>query len=89
MSEGGEMVVAQQEAVYFYSPEDRGGCFGLEGEKEKIVALRHYLLLVSLDARGRHILTIYDTRKGMCVVCSIRKGACLLVVHCRGGLQEE
>ncbi|OQR92954.1 vacuolar protein sorting-associated protein [Thraustotheca clavata] len=60
VNEDGDMCMGQTDAVYFYTPEDRTGCFGFEGEKKYLGFFKHYLLVAHADSRGRNQLNIYD-----------------------------
>ena len=62
VNEEGEIAVGQSDAVYFYTPQDRGGCFGFEGEKKYICYFKHYLLVAHVDPRGRHAINVYDLK---------------------------
>ncbi|KAI8806579.1 hypothetical protein BJ742DRAFT_816359 [Cladochytrium replicatum] len=44
---GQDMVVARNEAVYFYGPEGRGPCFIIESDKRFVTWFRNFLVVVS------------------------------------------
>ncbi|EQC28136.1 hypothetical protein SDRG_14094 [Saprolegnia diclina VS20] len=60
VNDDGDMCMGQTDAVYFYTPEDRTGCFGFEGDKKYLGFFKHYLLVAHADSRGRNQLNIYD-----------------------------
>ncbi|KAH9095721.1 hypothetical protein LEN26_017769 [Aphanomyces euteiches] len=60
VSDDGDMAVGQNDAVYFYSPEERSVCFGFEGEKKYLSFFKQYLLVAHVDPRGRHQVNVYD-----------------------------
>ena len=41
------MVMGKDEAVYFYSSEERGPCYGFDGVKHHLNWFRSYLIIVS------------------------------------------
>ncbi|NP_001120879.1 vacuolar protein sorting-associated protein 11 homolog [Xenopus tropicalis] len=67
-----QFVVAGNECVYLYQPDERGPCFAFEGQKMIVHWYRGYLIIVSKDrlefagragdsqAMDRQTLTIYD-----------------------------
>ena len=58
----GEIAIAQQDAVYFYTVEDRGMCFAFDGVKQYIAFFKHYLLIVHQDLRQNIQLNVYDLK---------------------------
>lgn len=46
-SDEGDVVIARDEAVYFYMPESLGACFGFEGRKRSVLWFRSYLVTVT------------------------------------------
>ncbi|CAM9879210.1 unnamed protein product, partial [Phaeothamnion confervicola] len=56
-----ELVVGRADGVYFYTPEDRGGAAGFEGDKQRVGCLDGYILVASMDRRsGRTAINMYD-----------------------------
>ncbi|KAJ1909252.1 Vacuolar protein sorting-associated protein 11 [Tieghemiomyces parasiticus] len=47
-----ELVVARDEAIYFYTPEGRGPCFAFEGPKLSMRQFRDYVVILSRPAGG-------------------------------------
>ncbi|KAJ1979719.1 Vacuolar protein sorting-associated protein 11 [Dimargaris cristalligena] len=43
----GELVVAREEAIYFYSPEGRGPCFAIEGPKVLVRSFKDYVIILT------------------------------------------
>ncbi|VDP10488.1 unnamed protein product [Soboliphyme baturini] len=66
--DGGQFTVARKEGIYFYQPEEKGGCQIIDGEKLMIYALGSYLAVVfeKVSAPGSEVddkmnlLTVYD-----------------------------
>ncbi|CAG8474557.1 8204_t:CDS:10 [Ambispora leptoticha] len=42
-----DMVIARDEAIYFYTPDGRGACFVYEGTKTSVIWFKYYLIIVS------------------------------------------
>ena len=58
-----ELIIGQDEAVYFYEVDGRGPCWAFEGEKKFIGWFRGYLLCVIADQRsGKNAFNIYDLK---------------------------
>jgi tetratricopeptide (TPR) repeat protein len=45
--EGGDIVVARDDALYFYGPNGRGACYSYEGPKQVVKVYRNYISLIS------------------------------------------
>lgn len=45
--EGGDIVVAREDALYFYGPNGRGACYSYEGPKQLVRVFKNYISLVS------------------------------------------
>lgn len=48
--EGSDIVVARDDAIYFYGPNGRGACYAYEGPKEMVHIFKNYVALVSPPA---------------------------------------
>ncbi|CAG8559847.1 5223_t:CDS:10 [Funneliformis caledonium] len=59
-----EMVVAKDEAIYFYGPDGRGACFAYEGTKSAVTWFKSNLIIVSPPASQPTRLTT-TTRTGL------------------------
>ncbi|XP_062869801.1 vacuolar protein sorting-associated protein 11 homolog [Trichomycterus rosablanca] len=74
-SQDSQFIVAGDDCVYLYQPDERGPCFAFDGHKILAQWHRGYLLLVSKDTKSpnkpdfgsretspteKHVLTIYD-----------------------------
>ncbi|CAI2179070.1 378_t:CDS:10 [Funneliformis geosporum] len=59
-----EMVVAKDEAIYFYGPDGRGACFAYEGTKSAVTWFKSNLIIVSPPASQPTRLT-NTTRTGL------------------------
>ena len=72
-----DMIIADQEAIYFYGPEGIGPCFVVPGGKENLTWFKGYLVGISQEVAaktgdqipsqnnkdiGKTLLTIYDIR---------------------------
>ncbi|KAK3753540.1 hypothetical protein QZH41_018510 [Actinostola sp. cb2023] len=68
-----QIIVARNEALYFYQADGRGPCLAFEGDKKMITWLRGYLVVVSRDSKLQrpptglsaetkvaNIVTVYD-----------------------------
>jgi vacuolar protein sorting-associated protein 11 len=73
-----DIVIARNEAVYFYDLDGRGPCFGFDGEKKMIMFFRGYLVVVGENQRANELtggkgvtnsLTIYDLKNKL-ISCS-------------------
>lgn len=63
LTEEKQLVVAQDQAVFFYEPEEKGICFGFEGKKHLVGWFNHYLYLVYEGNKDERVhLTIYDIK---------------------------
>lgn len=62
MNHGGEIALGQNDAVYFFTPEDRGACYAFDGEKRYLQFFKHYLLVAHVDPRGRNQINVYDLK---------------------------
>ncbi|TGZ85708.1 vacuolar protein sorting-associated protein 11 [Ascodesmis nigricans] len=47
LQEGGDIVVARDDAIYFYGPNGRGACYNYEGPKQFVRIFKNYVALVS------------------------------------------
>jgi tetratricopeptide (TPR) repeat protein len=47
LREGGEIIVAREDAIYFYGPNGRGACYSYEGSKQFLRVFRNYVALIS------------------------------------------
>ncbi|XP_041030262.1 vacuolar protein sorting-associated protein 11 homolog isoform X2 [Carcharodon carcharias] len=73
-SQDKQLVVAGDDCVYLYQPDERGPCFAFDGQKQIVHCYRGYLLIVSKEKKTsktdfvggneqsseKQILTIYD-----------------------------
>ncbi|MGH0129778.1 UNVERIFIED_CONTAM: hypothetical protein FKN15_059462 [Acipenser sinensis] len=68
-SQDSQFIVAGDECVYLYQPDERGPCFGFEGQKLLVHWYRGYLLLLTRDCKTpnkeaspseKQLLTVYD-----------------------------
>uniref|UniRef100_A0A4W4G2E4 Vacuolar protein sorting-associated protein 11 homolog n=1 Tax=Electrophorus electricus TaxID=8005 RepID=A0A4W4G2E4_ELEEL len=70
-SQDSQFIVAGNECVYLYQPDERGPCFAFDGHKILVHWHRGYLLLLTQDSKPgfgsketspteKHVLTIYD-----------------------------
>ncbi|KAA8913233.1 hypothetical protein FN846DRAFT_902926 [Sphaerosporella brunnea] len=50
LRDGGEIVVARDDALYFYGPNGRGACYSYEGPKQSIQVFKNYIALISPPA---------------------------------------
>ena len=61
-----ELIVGQDEAIWFYKAEHRGQCYAFDGRKGQLHSFGRHLLVSSEDAvaggRAGHSVTIYDLR---------------------------
>ncbi|KAI5852990.1 hypothetical protein DFP73DRAFT_25898 [Morchella snyderi] len=48
--EGNDIVIARDDAIYFYGPNGRGACYAYEGPKEMVNVFKNYISLVSPPA---------------------------------------
>lgn len=48
--EGSDIVIARDDAIYFYGPNGRGACYAYEGPKEMVNVFKNYISLVSPPA---------------------------------------
>ena len=71
-------ITGRNDAVYFYSPDGRGQCYAIEGEKSAIAWFRNYLVVATIDSNQqqqslkkpnsnsgsdtKHTLTIFDVQ---------------------------
>lgn len=66
VSQGQELVVGNEQGVYFYSPDERKGAYTLPGKKQRVAWFRGCLLCATEEGGGataaRVTLTIYDLR---------------------------
>ncbi|CAG8604564.1 4777_t:CDS:10, partial [Ambispora gerdemannii] len=53
-----DMVIAKDEAIYFYTPDGRGPCFVYEGTKTSVIWFKFYLIIVSPPASQPTRLTV-------------------------------
>uniref|UniRef100_A0A8C4Q9L1 Vacuolar protein sorting-associated protein 11 homolog n=1 Tax=Eptatretus burgeri TaxID=7764 RepID=A0A8C4Q9L1_EPTBU len=75
LSQDNQFVIARNDCVYLYQPDERGPCFAFEGEKKIVHWYRGFLVVVTKDSKGvsrvnaagldkdsvdMNILTIYD-----------------------------
>ncbi|XP_061416593.1 LOW QUALITY PROTEIN: vacuolar protein sorting-associated protein 11 homolog [Lethenteron reissneri] len=75
LSQDNQFIVARDDCVYMYQPEERGPCFAFEGEKRLVCWFRGYLVVVSKDSKSMprssgsgldrqamdmHMVTVYD-----------------------------
>ncbi|KAF2073113.1 hypothetical protein CYY_005582 [Polysphondylium violaceum] len=49
MSDDGSPIIARSDAIYFYTVEGRGPCFGFPGTKTKILWFRSYLVVIGYE----------------------------------------
>jgi hypothetical protein len=54
VNEDKKLVAARETAVYFYEPEEKGNCFGFDGQKKQLMWFNNYLVLV------HHIIHSYS-----------------------------
>lgn len=47
LREGGDIVVARDDAIYFYGPNGRGACYSYEGPKQMVRVFKHYVACIS------------------------------------------
>jgi hypothetical protein len=47
LRDGGDIVVARDDALYFYGPNGRGACYSHEGPKQSVQVFKNYIALVS------------------------------------------
>ncbi|KAI5787116.1 hypothetical protein EDC01DRAFT_617888, partial [Geopyxis carbonaria] len=45
--DGGDIVVARDDAIYFYGPNGRGACYSYEGPKQLVKVFKNYISLVA------------------------------------------
>ncbi|KAF8544496.1 hypothetical protein BDD12DRAFT_815447 [Trichophaea hybrida] len=50
LREGGDIVVARDDALYFYGPNGRGACYSYDGPKQLVKVFKNYISLVSPPA---------------------------------------
>jgi tetratricopeptide (TPR) repeat protein len=50
LHEGGDVVVARDDALYFYGPNGRGACYSYEGPKQLVKIFKNYIALISPPA---------------------------------------
>ena len=66
LTDDDELIVGQDEAIFFYKTEDRGQCYVFEGRKGQLASFGRHLLISSEDSvaggRAGHSVTIYDLR---------------------------
>ncbi|CAL8099347.1 unnamed protein product [Orchesella dallaii] len=53
-------IVGRSDAVYCYTHEGRGPCYGFDGEKHLLYYFRGYLLIIALASVESYHLTIFD-----------------------------
>ena len=46
-------ITGRSDAVYFYSPDGRGQCYAIEGEKSAIAWFRNYLVVATIDSNNQ------------------------------------
>lgn len=68
LTEERSLVVARSEAVYFYEPEERGVCFGFEGEKVQVGWFNNYLYLVCVGERDIRRNTLVSPWSPCCMI---------------------
>ena len=71
-----ELIVGQDEAIWFYKAEHRGQCYAFDGRKGQLHSFGRHLLVSSEDAvaggRAGHSVTIYDLRSKVSVLlCTV------------------
>lgn len=45
--EGGDIVIARDDALYFYGPNGRGACYSYEGPKQLVKVYKNYIAMIS------------------------------------------
>lgn len=51
-SQDNQLIVAGDDCVYLYQPDERGPCFAFEGQKQIVHWYRGYLIIVSKDKKS-------------------------------------
>ena len=57
-----QLICGREQAVYFYETEEKGICFGFDGDKQEVGWFNSYLYIVEEEMSGKHQLTIYDLK---------------------------
>lgn len=60
MADTRELIVGREPGIFSYSPDDRGGAVGLEGNKTCVQCIRNYVLIASDMAHGGASVTSGD-----------------------------
>lgn len=64
VNEGGDVVVARDDALYFYGPNGRGACYSYEGPKQLVEIFRNYVALVTPPS-SRPSTAVQSSRAGV------------------------
>ena len=62
-------------AVFFFTSQDRGNCYGFSGKKYFLHWHRNYLVMATVDERGRYV--VYFILKHVLEVIEIKLFVCL------------